>query len=343
MKFLLTLLFSATILFSQELAPMWLQDGWRVSRYPTEEWYTGFSRDKAKGNPGKAKFSAIEKDAQTKLSESISVQIQGTAVVKNAENQKSSGKNYSSGTSTDYKQIIKSASDAVLAKMETYSYFDKESGYIYGFAAVRKKDLADFYSSKINSLYSFADNEFSLSEQLSESGKKKSALNKIAVIEDSLARVNYWENLLQAVMGATSHNRSAEMQKKINTAKIELENGTAVYLNISGSEYVANELAGTLQEQGCNCSIAESVDEADYSVTVNAKLSRCNNATVEELYCYANATVKLLNTKIKKTISVKIPEVKGGSANNNKEKATEKAFKKLTDGISQQLVKEITK
>ncbi|MCL2284119.1 MAG: hypothetical protein FWC26_12455 [Fibromonadales bacterium] len=336
-------LFLAISLYAQELAPLWIQDSWRSSRYPSTDWYTGFARDKINGSPNQAKFKAIEKDAQSKLTESIAVHISGGSAVEKTGTQYQSGKSHSEALGTNYKQVIKSASDAVLAKMETYSYFDKESGYIYGFSAVRKKDLAEFYSAKINGLHSFAETELSFASQLAEFGKKKSALNKIKTAEDSLSKAGYWENLLQAVTGATTHDRSAEILKKINSAKMNLENGTSLYLKISGSEQVADNLAAVLEEKGCDCSAAESEAEADYVITVKAKLSRCQQAQHEEVYCYTNANVVVRNSKTKKDVSVKISEEKDGWTNGNSEKATEESFKKLTGQIAQKLIKEIEK
>jgi hypothetical protein len=150
-----------------------VEESWRALSYPKAEWYTGFSIDKANGSPDRAKYEAIEKDAQNKLSQSITVHIQGTTAIENTSRMEQSGKNVSETINRNFKQEITTASNAVLAKMETYSHFDKKSGYIYGFAAVKKKDLADFYKSNINSLFIFADKEFALVEQQAGQGRKK--------------------------------------------------------------------------------------------------------------------------------------------------------------------------
>jgi len=338
MQFLI--LFLAISLYAQELTPMWVQDGWRSVHYPSTEWYIGFARDKVKGSPNQAKFKDIEKTAQNSLSESIVINIRGASTVENSSVQKSNKE----AININYKQAITSESNTVLAKMETYSYFDKESGYIYGFAAVRKKDLAEFYFAKINGFFSFAESEFALANQLAETGKKKNALNKIMAIEDSLQKVIFWENLLQAVgSGANAHSRTAEILQKTNAAKIALENSVGIYLNVSGSEYVRDELPAVLQEKGCNCSITETEAEADYAITVKAILSRCNKAAYEQVYCWANATVSVFNSKTKKKASVKIPEAKGGWTEGDTAKATEESFKNLTENLAQQLLKEMEK
>jgi len=336
----LIILFLAIFLQAQELIPMWVQDGYRSTHYPSAEWCIGFARDKAKGSPSKEKFKEMEKAAQNSLSESIIVNISGTSTLEKTSIQKSSNETIN----RSYKQAITSESNAVLTKMETYSYFDKESGYIYGFAAVRKKDLAEFYSAKINGLFSFAESEFVLANQLAENGKKKSAWNKIKAIEDSLSKVGYWENLLQAVgSGANTNSRITEIMQKITAAKIILENGTGIYLDVSGSKYVTDELPAMLQEKGCNCSIAENASEADYAITAKARLSRCNKAAHGQVYCWTNASVSVFNSKTKKKATVKIPEAKGGWTEGDAEKAKEESFKNLTENLAQQLLKEMEK
>jgi len=335
------ILFLAVSIFAQGLAPEWVDESWRLSHYPKSEWYTGFATDRVmKGQPDSKAYQAVEKNAQSKLSESIVVTVQGSSAVQISSKQTQKGETIN----RNYDQNIKTASNAVLAKVETRSYFDKKSGYIYGFAVVRKKDLAEFYSARINGLFSFAESEFSLASQLAETGKKKSALNKMKAIEDSLLKVSYWENFLQTVSsGATAYSRSAEILQKINTARIALENSTGIHLNVSGSEYVAEELPAVMQEKGCNCSITETAAEADYAITVKAKLSRCNKADFEQIYCWANASVSVFNSKTKKNISIKIPEAKGGWTEGNFEKATEESFKNLTENLAQQLIKEMEK
>jgi hypothetical protein len=335
------ILFFAASIFAQGLSPEWVDESWRSSHYPKSEWYTGFATDKViKGQPDSKAYQAVEKNAQSKLSESIVVTVQGSSAVQISSKQTQKGETIN----TNYDQNIRTASNAVLAKVETRSYFDKKSGYIYGFAAVRKKDLAEFYSARINGLFSFAESEFSLAGKLAETGKKKSALDKMKSVEDSLLKVSYWENLLQAVgSGTTNHSRAAEILQKISTAEIALENSTGIYLYMTGSEYVAEELPAMMQEKGCNCSITERETEADYVITVKAKFSRCNKADFEQVYCWANASVSMFNSKTKKNISIKIPEAKGGWTEGNTEKATEESFKSLTENIAQQLIKEMEK
>jgi len=336
----LIILFLAISLQAQESTPMWIQDNWRSVNYPSAEWYTGFVRDKVNENPNKAKFKEMEKAAQNSLSENIIVNISGTSTLEKTSVQKSNNETIS----RNYKQEITSTSNAVLAKMETHSYFDKASGYIYGFAAVKKKDQADFYRSSINSIFSFAEKEFIRAEAFTEQGKKNSAFGKIQEIEDSLKNVAYWGKLLQTVESDNSYiKREQDFWQKLNEAKKSLEHGTTIYLDISGDNDL-EALGAEMQEKGCNCSIAESSSNVDYIVKIKIKLGSCvENALSRfgEIYCYASANVLVNNTKYKKPMEVKIPEAKGGWGNRNKEKATAQAIKELTNNLAEKIIQSI--
>jgi hypothetical protein len=336
--------------FAQNFAPDWVEESWRSARYPKSEWYTGFVIDIVKGQPDSKAYQAAEKKAQNKLSESIIINIQSVSATEQTSTQMQSGKNTSETINMNYRQEITSTSSTVLAKVDVKSYYDKNSGYIYAFAAVRKKDLADFYRSSISSIFAFADKEFALAKQLAEQGKKNSAFGRIQIIEDSLKTVSYWGSLLQAVESDNSYiKQEQDFWQKLSGAKKALERGTTVYLDISGIEdtkYLAGKLGAQMQEKQCNCTIAKNASNADYVVKIRIKLGNCiENALNKfgEIYCYANANVSVNNLKYKKPLDVKIPEAKGGWGNSNREKATDMAIEELTNNIAEKIIQSIDK
>jgi len=337
-------LFLSAFVFAQGI-PDWVDESWRSSHYPKSEWYAGFAMDRiAKRQPDSKAYQAVEKNAQSKLSESIVVTVQGSSEVKTSSRQTPKGETIS----TNYDQSIITASNAVLAKVEVKSYFDRKSGYIYGFAAVRKNDLAEFYRSGINAIFSFAEKEFALAEQQAGQGRKKAALDKIQAIEDSLKNVAYWGSLLQTVERDNSYiKREQDFWQKIGDMRMQLQNGTSVYLDISGDSDLET-LGAEMQERGCNCSIAENASNAEYVVKIKVKFGNCIENTLNrfgEVYCYANANanVSVDNLKYKNLLDVKIPEAKGGWTNRNKEKATDQAIKELTNNIAEKIIQSINK
>ena len=344
MSFLI--LFLAFAAFAQDTAPSWLEESWRNRNYQKTEWYTGFAIDKITGLPNSNTYKAIEKEAQNKLSESIVVTIQGSSAVQVSVKQTQRGE----AINTNYDKNIITTSTAVLAKVDVKSYFDKKTGYIYGFAAVKKRDLADFYRSNINSLFVFADKEFIRMELLEEQGKKNSAFERIQIIEDSLKNVSYWGTLLQTVESDNSYiKREQDFWQKLNDAKKSLEYSTSVYLDVSGiadSQYFTEKLGAQMQEKQCNCAIIKNARDADYDVKIRIRIGNCiENKTNNfgQVYCYAGATATMNNQKFQRPLDVKIPEAKGGWGNRNKEKATEEAIKELTNSLAEKIIQSINK
>jgi len=345
-KFIVFILFFALSAFAQDFAPSWVEESYRSRHYPKSQWYTGFVEDKIEGQPNSSTYQSIEKAAQNKLSESIVVQVKSSSRVEVSSRQTQKGETIN----TNYNQNIRTTSDMVLAKVNVESYFDKKTKRIYGFASVKKEDLTDFYRSKINSLFAFADKEFIRLEILVEDGKKNSAFGKIQVIEDSLKNVSYWGSLLQVVKSDNSYiEREQDFWQKLSDAKRALEHGTSIYLNVSGiedSEGFAERLGAQMQEKQCNCAISENANNVDYVVKVKVKLGNCIENRLNDfgqIYCYANANVSVNNLKYKKPLDIKIPEAKGGWGNRNREKATDEAIKDLISNLAEKIIQSINK
>jgi hypothetical protein len=334
----LVAMFSSQLTYCQDIVPLWISDAWRSKYYPSSEWYTGFSQDvlKQKANTAES-LNRLEKEAQNKMAENIAFSISGISTVANSGDKKQQAQNYSEKTSVEYRQIILSSTDAKVTGMETRSYHDTETSRIYAFAAVKKKDMANFYKARISSIFSFANNEFAIAEYFTEQGKKKQALDKIHAAEDTLKSISHWGSLLQSIENDSSYlEKEISFWQRVNIAKTQLQNGTSVYLDISGDNDLGG-LGAEIQEKGCNCTIAEERGNAEYLVTIKTKLSRCDENKYRQIFCYVNAIVIINSTKLKKTVNLKVDEEKGGWTNGNKDKATEEAFKKFISSLAEKI------
>jgi hypothetical protein len=240
----------------------------------------------------------------------------------------------STSTRTNIKQetILPNAQDA---KMQFSTRQDNKSGVV---ACMNRTEAAKTYIRNINSIFSFAEKEFSIAEQLTEQGKKKAALDKIYAIEDSLKNISYWNFLLQVVKSDNSYMiKEKDFWQKANSMKMQLKEGTTIYLDISGDN-VLNELSAQIQEKGCNCTIVEKKENADYLIAIKTKLSRCNEAGRGLVFCYANATIVVNNSKYEKPVNVNIPEIKGSWTDGNKDKAIEETFKEQINSLAEKII-----
>ncbi len=160
-------------------------------------------------------------------------------------------------------------------------------------------------------------------------------------------RIKDLEGILESLgqMDKAMQKRYDGYYEKIVKECGETRKIVAIYLDVSGSEYISEEeLGAVLREKGCNCSIAENSGKADYVIAVKAKLNHCNPPNDFKLvYCAASANVSVSNAMTKKDISVKIPEANGGWTNGDTERAKRETFKKLTESVASKLLKEIEK
>ncbi len=162
---------------------------------------------------------------------------------------------------------------------------------------------------------------------------------------DIYAKMLGWQRILEDLR-QTDKALQAEYEKidaKIKNECDKIGKDIAIYLDVSGSRYIASELGAALQKEGCGCSIAESVGKASYVITVKAKLNLCKKADFGEVYCYTSANVSVKNAKTNKNFPVQVPEAMGAWIQGDTKKATEESFMELTENIAKELLKEIKK
>src|SRR5215470_7847007 len=98
--FMMTLVTAAVVFLSPRfsygqtytIAPQWIQESWREVSYPQSEWYTGFSQDALKKDVDAAKaLKRVEKEAQNRMAQGISVRISGTSQTRTTSSQTRQG------------------------------------------------------------------------------------------------------------------------------------------------------------------------------------------------------------------------------------------------------------
>jgi len=304
--------------------PAWVKE---CSAFP-DKWYcgSGSSNAEAIGEMVNQIFVSVTSEYSQEIERNLIRQVEAESKKTEIINQK------------DVQKVEASSSNIEVSGTRFYQH---PNGTFY--AAVKREDLADFYRLKMSSLFSFAEKELAVVELQAEQCQNKAALNTIHVIEDSLRNASSLGFLLRVVGSDSSYMiKEKDFFQMASIMKMQLQSAISVYLDVSKSDYsdLDKRLYAQMQENGCNCAIAKK-ENADYLVTINAKLNNCNETGSGPVFCYANATVEVNNLRCKKTVSVKIPEAKGAWMKGNKEKATEEAFKKLTNSLAEKIIQTI--
>lgn len=317
--------------YGKSVMPKWINDEWRNDNYPSSEWYVGFSQDalKSKSNVAES-IKRIERDAQSKLSESIIVRISGVSAIKETSQQVRQNGNTQSLSNTDFQQNIQAITNTELNKMFIGSHYNEQANRIYAFAAVRKSDLVDYYASKIEFALNEAQRGIDLSKQLLEHHKKKEAQEKLDYSKKIIDSTAYYRALLATVdtQNGIKYSQSERINKLLNEIAIVqagLKNKTGeIIVFVTGTEnIIVSGLQAILSEN--DIAVTENEKEASFFLTIDAKIC---NTKFDGRFHYANACVKasLTNVKTSKNEAlIIIDNPKGGGL--TIEKAGEDAFR----------------
>lgn len=204
--------------YGQGTAPNWIREEWRDSNYSNTDWYVGFSENALRNADVATSLRTLERDAINKMVENISVRISGTSTTEKTSTRISGGGVSGGGSSTDYRQTIESSASAEIANLERRSYHDRETGRIYAFAAVRRRDFAAHCVSRAEQCLQKAESALSEARLLPVGEKKSEASGRVTGNLDEGAR---YLGLLAAVDRESGElkpllAREAELRKQLS-------------------------------------------------------------------------------------------------------------------------------
>jgi len=342
--------------FALAQTPEWSQTSFRQERYPAREWYVGYAFGQLRPNDNvERELEALKRTAQNNLTQHIIVTVQSTSDLETTSRQTRTSAGETEESAREFRQVVETATSATVTNMEVRTSHNRETGTIYALAVVCKTNLANYYQSQISLWLNEAEGTLNRANQLAERGRKKQALNecKNVNVDELFARVLFAQDLLTAVFTATGkpareqvlqQNRSQRLRNALIQTIADLENSIYIFVEIvetvdgENVDFITNRLPGLLTEKDCNCNFTEFEDQADFVIRINARLTRCNNAQNETIFCYVNATVSVLNAYTQRTLRPSISEAKGGWTRNNRERAIDEAFRELTKEIAEKIL-----
>jgi len=351
-NFVIMMILTAALLLSPRPAhsqantlPPWVDDARRSATYPAAEWYVGF----ALGTIGPRENledvrKRVEREAQNKLAEGITVQIHAVSTAHTASAQTKTGSNVSETIQRDYGQIIQATTNAELARVEVTSHHDKAGNRIYALARAKKSDLAAYYASRIEFYLQVGENDLRMAQQHAETDRKRSALERIAEAKNNVTESGKHYTLLVAV-GARGDvqrllDRTAQLEKNIATLETALSETASIF--VTGKEVIGNSesnivipgLQSLFSQNGCR--VANSRQEAGFVLTVDVR-DHMTSQDKNFSYCYAQVRATALNIKTGKTdANLNFTGPKGSWTNMDRacQDAMNKAVRQLWQEIS---------
>lgn len=288
--------------------PPWVDDSRRAAMYPAADWYVGYAIGTiGSGDKPEEVRKRVEREAQNKLAEGISVRIQAVSTARTQSAQTRTGANFNETIRKNYGQIIQATTDAELARVEVISHHDEANGRIHALARAKKSDLAAYYTSRIEYYLQLAENDLKLARQHAEANRKRSALEKIDDAKKNVDESGSHYDLLIAVDFKGDVKRLLDRTAGIRKSIAELENSLreTASVFIGGREVIGNSevdivipgLQNLFSQNGCR--VANRRDEAGYILTVDVR-DHMTSQDRNFSYCYAQVRATLLNAKTNK-------------------------------------------
>ncbi|MCL1947819.1 MAG: hypothetical protein FWF51_11835, partial [Chitinivibrionia bacterium] len=295
------IILSPQISYGQKAAPQWINEAQRSTNYPSSRYYIGFSQDvvKSKSNADVSlALKSLERDAQSKMAESIIANVESRSVMTASDNAKNDS----------YKQTVQVSTAADLVKTEIFSYHDIKTNKIYALAAVKKSDLADYYVARIEFFLDEMRRGIALSKQLFELDKRKESLEKLEDSENYIDSTASYRMLLITVdtqngLKRSQGERANELLKEIAVIRAEIQAQDVKIVFVTGAEIIQDNISSDIIISGLqtlisdnNITITENEKEASFVLKIEGKIC---NWREDGYFHYANACVKaaLINVK----------------------------------------------
>jgi hypothetical protein len=332
---------------AQGSAPDWTDSDVRGMLYPAETYYTGFAQLSVTSNEEQeTALNRAKQSALSELSQRVRVLVDSR---KTSVDVSVGGSDIEEQIRSQFVSAVKTTSQTEVVGSNLKTHYDKTKGEIYAFAFVSKAELSGYYGKQISLHLNKVEGVLQTAGELAEKGYKMRARRQCESIIVAFAEVAYAQDLLTAVDEAADDNslqqsRSERLRNTLVQTITDLENSIYVYVEckeiVEDEEvvYIADKLPALLTENDCGCGFTESEEDADYVIKVNAYLARCSDATGGTVFCYADATVSLYNTRTQKILKPKIEEAKGGWTGKNHTKAGEEAFDELAKKIAEKVI-----
>ena len=330
---------------SQGNLPVWLDNDFRNLQYPQETYYTGFSEiTTTQGETPERALSKAKVNAMGELSNRVRVQVSTKTVSRKIS---ISGSNIEEQIRSRFSSMVNTASQTEVAGSKVETYYNSSTRTAYAFAYVGRAELKNYYQNQITLYLNKVEGALQTASELAEKGYKMKARKQCEDVIDAFAFVFYAQDLLTAIDeqandNTLQQNRGERLRNTLIQTITDLENSIYIYVECTETVngqivvHIADRLPGMITEKGCGCNFTDLQEETDYVVRVDARLARCNDTSGYTVFCYANATASVYNTRTQKTLILEIGEAKGGWT--NKDIAIEKAFDELANKITEKII-----
>lgn len=339
---LIAILFCQALYGAKPVAPDWTNAVKRENLFPAATFYTGFVSIRPENGEDKAKAYERAKEMaraeavstiQVTVEQTIERQMQNTTTTENGVT--------ISDVMNATTQIHSGIKDIPGLKVEVWE--DPKKGDIYAIAYVRRIELANKLSHRIEANIQKAAAELTSIETLFNRGDKMQARagmpRALELINDIEADQKILVSIQLSVKRESLYlDESQRIRDRYREMESKMRNGVYIYLSCTtdalGKPYspMAGKIKGAISDLGCT--FKDTPDEADWIIEVNAATRETNGTPSYGTYfAYVDADIKVIQRAMNQVIYEDHLTQKGGDTRSYQEAANE-AYRRLTTTVS---------
>lgn len=302
--------------------PMWLNSDYRLTTYPEQEWFVGFSRYEFTTDPSTTLGYAVNES----LAE-LAKQVKSNALSMTRTKISAFSKGDDYFESESFTNDFMISSDVKLSNLRTESYYDETNKVAYAFSTIKKTDLSNYYIAQVDNALNSLQSTLSQAKNLIDLGNKTKAKSTLSTIQDDIDKTKEYAELYTAVNGTKLDDLRSNSLEKILLEYANVESALAksvlVFINASldKDDSSMDFLTGTLSENlsKADYAFASKPADADYVITIKAS-TRLSSHTDDVWHFFTDANVSVTRTKDNKLIYSSEHSAKGSGLSEFKAK-----------------------
>lgn len=325
-------------------APIWCNDEYRDTNYPSSTYYAGFATYIKQRNETKESATTKAQElAYKELAQQITVNISSSS--QNIIRANNANGNYDE--QEIFQQVSSIATNANVTNTKTNDYFDTNTSIAYAFVYVKKADLINSYTKSLDMLVIQMRNHLETANTLLAQNEKSAAQKECESVFALIPQAaNHMEMLtiINPDFDHTSYSQELSLLRNNATKlKSSLSQSILVYMEINGEiqsglkDMLYDEVMNSLTEKA-SCSSVTDNSNADYKIVISPTL-RYSSYDGGIHYIYADIELRLYNCFKQRVTYTNSYSTKGAASAENK--ANRKALQKAAEQIADDLILKI--
>jgi len=293
---ILGILLFVSFSISAQMLPDWMEDASRKFHYPREEWFSGFvTGEQQPGESLEKTFSRLKDDARVEAASSIRMTVEKEMKSSNRSELMQTSSSFDEKVTEIFESTTRTGVSMEIPGLKAEAWQNPRTKEISAFAYVSRNELLKKTKKQITVVLTKIELALDNVAQLVEIGQKMNARKAAQETLSLFGELEYAQKILLAI---SSDDEDLQMDEA-NSLRLrlmqlcsDLQHGIKLYIKCScflfDEPYPAlqKELSASLSDIGCE--FVESMENADWSIFVNANTRAYNYAEFGGISTYTS-------------------------------------------------------